>query len=178
MSASDAFPKSELNACLTALVNTLGIPSDYWERWQMETYMLAKMFSDLHGSVYPEGEQLAGLGAYQKMKGKGRECIMIQNDPKKWYEPGLASKCFDEGSIQRGRDGNAYVAGPRVWTKVNTDTRLGQAVASEAEDLMAQSGTVTDEVFSKVRAQLRQAEPANFRSSDVDNAGAMRMSSV
>jgi len=48
------FPKSDLNACLTALANSLVISSDYWSRWQQETYMLAKMLSDLKMIYYPD----------------------------------------------------------------------------------------------------------------------------
>lgn len=122
------FPKSALNACLTALYHTIGIPSEYWKRWQRANFLLAKKLANIQQRYYPESDGVVDRRMFdQLIKTEGGlrlGCLTVANDPSKWAEPAIAAKCFRDGSVERGRDGNFYASTGSQWTKLKADASI------------------------------------------------------
>lgn len=160
----EMFPNSQLNSCLTALANTIGIPAQYWKRWQMEQYMLAKFLSNLEVQYHPISESLVGVDAFtelSEMEGGLRPgCVLVKNNPKNWNEPRLAAKCFRSGSTQWGQDKSVYAAVGRRWVKVKLSTSERNAFEPEIRPLTGDK-SFKDGTFAEVLDQLRNAHPVN-----------------
>lgn len=168
--ASKQFPNAALNACLNALVNTIGIPQEYWQRWQTVQFMLAKLLNQLQLQYHPDSDGMVDLATVQDLAGiEGglrSGCIMISNDPDKWDQPAIAAKCFRDGSVQQGRDGDMYVATGLRWTKIKTDRLFQKHLASEMAAIKVATGrgpATEQQLFDSLREILSKSQPLRPR---------------
>lgn len=162
--AQEKFPKSALNACLTALANTIGIPAPYWKRWQMELYLLAKFLSNLDVQYHPISDSLVGIDTFNELSemegGLRPGCVLVKNTTQNWNEPTLAAKCFRDGSTQWGRDKNVYAAVGPKWVKIKLS--VSERAAFKPEMLPSSSSTeFSEKTFAEILENLRNARPGN-----------------
>lgn len=160
----DSAAKTELNACLNALVNAVGIPHEYWTRWLTVMYAFSKYFNNLQVMYYPAEPQLVGPGTFEKMAemegGLKRGCILLENRDGPAGAPRLAAECFRNGSVQKGGDDRLWVAVNDKWSMVKTDSDTENAYrALRSPDMMNLTGGLKQNTFAEVVKALNSAEP-------------------